>query len=503
MTFYQRPSGFTWTDFFCGAGGASTGLVEAGAEVVLAANHWDTAIRTHSANHPRTEHLCEDVNKLNMRRLPSTTGLWASVICTEISPAGGRKHKPRGQLELLEYGSVPDEAFEATRATAMDVIRATEVHRYDVVVVENVVDFVTKWELFPWWRQGMHLLGYTSEIVSVSSAHIGDADGNTPAAQWRNRVYIRFLRKGIKAPRLEPRPRAWCQACERDIRARQAWNPGRSVGEYRKQYRYVCPNRSCRHATVEPYVLPAAAIIDWSDLGQRIGDRKRPLAASTIRKIRAGYEMYAAEPVIVTVRHGKDDSGRPFPARERPLPTQTGRIGDGVLVPPMLVPVGGWNRTAGPDPVTAPMRTLTTRETTGLLTPPGSYIVEYRGGGSDHRPTIEPLATVSAQGNHHGLVIPYRRGCSPYPTDRPLHTLSTVESGGLVQSTDWTRVDDIADATYRMIKPREQMAAQRFPGTYIVHGNIGEQTMQAGNAVSVNVARWIAAETMRALGAAS
>ncbi|WP_328888346.1 hypothetical protein [Streptomyces sp. NBC_00316] len=42
-----------------------------------------------------------------------------------------------------------------------------------------------------------------------------------------------------------------------------------------------------------------------------------------------------------------------------------------------------------------------------------------------------------------------------------------------------------------MIQPREQLLAQRFPGECIVHGTKGEQTMQAGNAVSCNVAQWI------------
>lgn len=36
----------TVTDFFCGMGGSSTGLVAAGYAVKLAANHWDTAIAT-------------------------------------------------------------------------------------------------------------------------------------------------------------------------------------------------------------------------------------------------------------------------------------------------------------------------------------------------------------------------------------------------------------------------------------------------------------------------
>lgn len=40
----------TFTDIFCGAGGSSIGLVSAGFELKLAANHWDRAIETHSSN---------------------------------------------------------------------------------------------------------------------------------------------------------------------------------------------------------------------------------------------------------------------------------------------------------------------------------------------------------------------------------------------------------------------------------------------------------------------
>jgi DNA (cytosine-5)-methyltransferase 1 len=199
------------TDFFCGADGASTGLASAGFRVVTAANHWDRAIETHAANHPGTEHLCADINNLDMRRLPRTRVLWASVICTEISPAGGRKRRPtKGQMQLMEYGSMNDAAFVRTRATALDVIRATEVHRYDVVVVENVVDFAVDWELFDWWKSGMEILGYRTKIISVSSAHVG-GPGNEAAPQWRDRIYIVFVRTGVPMPDLNLRPLAWCQ----------------------------------------------------------------------------------------------------------------------------------------------------------------------------------------------------------------------------------------------------------------------------------------------------
>jgi hypothetical protein len=95
--------GLTFTDIFCGAGGSSIGLTAAGLELTLAANHWQRAIETHAANFRDAEHLCADVNNYDMRRLPKTDVLWASPICTEISPAGGRKRRhTQGQLDLLD-----------------------------------------------------------------------------------------------------------------------------------------------------------------------------------------------------------------------------------------------------------------------------------------------------------------------------------------------------------------------------------------------------------------
>jgi DNA (cytosine-5)-methyltransferase 1 len=49
----------------------------------------------------------------------------------------------------------------------------------------------------------------------------------------------------------------------------------------------------------------------------------------------------------------------------------------------------------------------------------------------------------------------------------------------------------VDDCTIRMLHPGELMTVQRFPGDYIVHGNQTEQILQAGNAVSVNAARWL------------
>ena len=44
---------------------------------------------------------------------------------------------------------------------------------------------------------------------------------------------------------------------------------------YGKQYEYRCP--SCRGVVVPP-ITPSLAALDLTDLGTRIGDRKKPLA---------------------------------------------------------------------------------------------------------------------------------------------------------------------------------------------------------------------------------
>lgn len=599
----------TYTDMFCGAGGSSIGLTEAGMLLCLAMNHWDRAIETHAANFPDAEHWCEDVNRVDMRRLPKTDVLWASPICTEISPAGGRRRRTRamdGQGDLLEeFGPVAASAFDRTRATAFDVIRATEVHRYLAVIIENVVEFATDWELFRWWLDGMVQLGYNHQTVSVSSAHVGD-ESNPWAPQWRDRLYIVFTRVGIPLPDVAPRPIAWCEPCAQIVRARQWWKKGPDsrgvqVGKYRTQYLYRCPNAKCRHSIVEPYVLPAASAIDWSDLGQRIGDRARPLAAATVRRIEVGIATFCRPAVVRGCGTDPADSAyvRAWPADGEPLGTRLSSNVDGLAVPPMLVPAGGtWNDEAR-SATDEPFRTRTVREMEGLVVnvnhdddrtypagdaplatrstkigdgvatapfvmvnrthnlphgvdepaapvttgnshglvspepfitmlrnnqtatgadeplttvsaagrhhgltvPPGAFYVKNYGGHAEPRHMVkdvgQPLGVVTGQ-DHHALVIPYRRANRPTTTGEPLHTLHAKESAGLLRP-------DVAvdDCHFRMLQPREHLRAQRFGDDYIVTGNRGEQTMQAGNAVSANVAHWLARQVMVALDSRS
>ena len=550
----------TYTDVFCGAGGSSIGLTEAGLELKLAANHWQMAIDTHAANFRDAEHLCADVSNYDMRRLPRTDVLWASPICTEISPAGGSARRPKGQLDLLEEaGHVPKPGLERTRATFHDVIRATEVHRYRAVIVENVTE-AADWELFDWWLQGMILLGYEVQFVSVSSAHVGGED-NPHAPQWRDRLYMVFTRKGIPLPDVSPRPLAWCWKCEQAVESFQAWKkPGaRKIGKYGRQYVYCCPNTACGQSVAEPFVLPAASAIDWSDLGTPIGERKRPLAANTLKRIRAGLEMFA-QPVTVAV--GGNTWERPGSGYVRawpvstPLGARTGTPGEALATPAFLtllrsgrirntdpdaeplaaimadgsnhglvLPVGGANHDQRPTGTGEPFRTRMVRDTDALVTQPFFTMLRGpanapRGTADDALPTVttgrnhgltvppsflmknyggycspeqnvtsvgEPVSAVTVR-DGHALVVPYRgKRSQATTTGEPLHTMATRDSAALVQPDD----ADVMECRLRMLKPREHLRAQRFPDAYVVKGNQGEQTMQAGNAVSANVANWL------------
>lgn len=172
----------TMTDLFSGAGGSSEGMSQAGYRVSVAANHWQTAIDTHQANHPDTEHRIANLSEVDWRTFPSTDVLWASPSCVWHARSGGRKQPPT-EVELLRA-----DAGSVDRATAFAVVQAAEVHRYRAVIVENVPEFEA-WSLYPWWLDGMRALGYKGQTVHLDAADLG-------APQRRVRYFAVFTRCG-------------------------------------------------------------------------------------------------------------------------------------------------------------------------------------------------------------------------------------------------------------------------------------------------------------------
>ncbi|MFJ8815457.1 DNA cytosine methyltransferase [Amycolatopsis thermoflava] len=185
----------TATDLFAGGGGSSEGLRQAGIQVVIAANHSPVAVATHQLNHPDTEHRTKDLSEVDWRTFPSTDLLWASPSCVWHARSGGRK-RPPAEVERLRA-----DAGAIDRATAFAVIEAAEVHRYPVILVENVVEFLD-WTLFPWWLDGLRALGYTVETLVLDAADFGHA-------QHRKRLFIvatRGVDVDLTRPEMAPVP---------------------------------------------------------------------------------------------------------------------------------------------------------------------------------------------------------------------------------------------------------------------------------------------------------
>lgn len=394
----------TATDLFCGAGGSSTGMSQIpGLQVVIAANHWKLAIETHNQNYPLVDHAAADLHQEDPRFFPRTDILWASPECTKWSQANGSAPLPAIEEGLFE-DPLSSDAASRSRLLMFDVLRFAEHHRYRAMIIENVVDIATQEKYrMAWyeWRKSLRALGYHFRVVSLNSMH---AQTYGPAApQSRDRIYIVCWREGENAPNLDNvlRPLAHCPKCNELCRATQSWKNGKTVGRYRQTYLYT--HTRCG-TVVEPTWIPASAAIDWSIPGERIGDRLKP---KTRARIAAGIARYwgpltleaagntydAADPSHP--QHGNPEAYyRAWPASDalRALHTSNSKA--------IAVPAGGtWNDEA--LPLDLPMRTVTTRDTTGLAHQP--FISELYGT-STGRPVSEPAGTFTASGNHHSLV---------------------------------------------------------------------------------------------------
>jgi site-specific DNA-cytosine methylase len=130
----------TAIDLFAGLGGWSTGARAAGVEVLWAANHWPDAVEWHSANHPDTQHICQDLHQADWTKVPSHDILLASPCCQGHSKARGK--------------SSGNPQHDSSRSTAWAVVSALEFHRPEAAIVENVPEFMD-WALYPAWEAAM------------------------------------------------------------------------------------------------------------------------------------------------------------------------------------------------------------------------------------------------------------------------------------------------------------------------------------------------------------
>lgn len=241
-------------DGFCGGGGASVGIQMAtGREVDIAVNHDFAAILMHKTNHPHTRHLTEDIFKVDLQKYVKgrhVALMWMSPDCTHFSKAKG------GQPLKQEIRMLP-----------MAVVQHAKAVRPDVVIIENVEEIRTWGKLNKhgkpiqskkggdWHKflKKMYLAGYHKQAIWV----LNSADYGAPTA--RVRLYGVFRRDGKEI------------VMPKQTHSKDGLVPG-----------------------TKPW-LQCGDYIDWSDLGQSIFDRKKPLAEATQRRIANGIRKFILE----------------------------------------------------------------------------------------------------------------------------------------------------------------------------------------------------------------
>lgn len=543
---------FSVTDLFCGAGGSSLGATQAsrgdrGVQVRMAVNHWRKAVDTHAENFKGTDHDCADISQVHPSRYPRTSILIASPECTNYTRAKGKKRKDLHEADLWGNKTLSVEE-ERSRVRMFDPVYFAEHHKYDFVIIENVVD-VRLWTLYGAWLKAWQDLGYEYKELFWNSMFFH------PTPQSRDRLYVVLWKKGMPAPDLDWRPRAWCARCQSNVESVQSWkNPLKKFGKWgaRNQYVYRCP-RCAEECT--PYYYCAANCIDWSIPTVRIADRAahnlKPLVPRTMERIRVGLEKFGRSPQVVDFVHS---GGASWMVREAtsPMPTQLGNRTLGLTVPPFLISQSrthGHNRRAysaeGPAPtqtgsreygvvippflingehnnntvrsVTEAAPTQTGAHATGVVIPP--FAVEFRGGGSDARSLDEPLSTVTAGGQHHGLAVPFVSSfygndaghaldeAMPTQVGKDHHSLvvppfllsyyggrdALAELDGPVPTMPTSNrhaviepgeTIAVEECGFRMFKVGEIKRAMAFPDNYRLLGNQDDQVKMLGNAVT-------------------
>lgn len=154
-------------DLFAGWGGFTEGATQAGARVVWAANHWPVAVAAHAANHPTTEHACQDVTAADWSQAPAHDLLLASPPCPGHSTASQPKRRPY---------------HDKLRGSAWAVVDAAAACRPKALIVENVPGFL-RWDLLPSWIGALTALGYTITTQIVHANEHG-------VPQLRKRAFV-------------------------------------------------------------------------------------------------------------------------------------------------------------------------------------------------------------------------------------------------------------------------------------------------------------------------
>lgn len=456
-----------YIDLFCGAGGTSTGVETARvnnekcAKVIACVNHDANAIASHAANHPEAKHFTEDIRTLELSPLVSHLDwmeklypsafvvLWASLECTNFSKAKGGQPRDADSRTLAEH-----------------LFRYIEAIKPDYIQIENVEEFMSwgpmdengkpismyKGDDYTRWVTNVKLHGYDFEYRVLNAADFG-------AYTTRKRFFGIFAKKGL--PIVFPEP-THVKVPTGNL---EKWKPVKDV-------------------------------LDFSDEGISIFERKKPLSEKTLERIYAGLIKFVAggkeafmvkwnsmsrtgkyqapgvdEPChAVTCQNrlgvarvsflSKYFSGHPESKNisvEGPAHTIKCKDNHALIISDFLAAYYGNGDNV--RSVDSPAPTVTTKDRLSLVSP---FFMNYYTGGGQLSEVGQPCSALTTIPKQRLVFIDQQFGKSrPAGTDKPLGTLTTNPKYSLVNCLPWIMNTNFNNIGSSIEQPAQAITANR------------------------------------------
>ena len=383
-------------DFFCGGGGAGTGLeMGLGRTVSVAKNHSPQAISMHTVNHPGAKHFTTDVFEGD----PDTEcegkavgWFHMSPDCTHHSQAAGGQPRKR-EIRNLSWIGLKWAGMKRARVISLENVKqilqwGRLVAKRDKAtgrVIKLGGEVAAPGEVVPvgqqflipdpkhrgrTWRRFVALLegmGYVVEWRVIKACDFG-------APTSRERLFM--------IARCDGQPIVWPEPtyAKKPSKGQQKWRT-------------------------------AADCIDWTVPSKSIFGRPKPLAEATLRRIAKGMMKFVINnpaPFIVPIANW---SGETVQSADEPLRTITSYPKGGAfsVVSPVLIGAGGPVYSGRPAPVDRPVGTLMTTNHRALASACIVQAGHGEGSGKNKRRShgvndiCGPIGTVTASGGGQSI----------------------------------------------------------------------------------------------------
>ena len=422
-------------DLFCGAGGLSEGVEEARldgnkcAKVVCCVNHDKNAIFSHDANIPDALHFIEDIRTLELSPISTIVErirqlypnamimLHASLECTNFSKAKGGQPRDADSRTLAEH-----------------LFRYIDVIDPDYIQIENVEEFMSwgdmdekgkpismnKGRLYQKWVRNVKKYGYNFEHRILNAADFG-------AYTTRKRFFAIFAKKSL--PIVFPEP-THCKGGRQDMFSKlEKWKTVKEV-------------------------------LDFSDEGESIFCRKKPLAEKTLERIYAGLIKFVAggkDAFIVKYNSMNRNGKYQAPSIDEPCPvvaTQS-RLA--------LAQVNFLSKQFSGHPES---KNISVEEPAGTITCKDhhAFVSAYYGNGHNHSVEL-PAPTVTTKDRLaliNSVFIDNQYGTGkPTSIEQPVGTVTTVPKFNMVYCKPWIMNSAFSNVGSSIEQPSQTITANR------------------------------------------